>query len=200
MDSNETRASDQKPCRSCVDFKTWIKAQKKNRATEAKENNSNNLNSSNSKFKDDSVQPTTNTTSQLPPKKEPIPSNTLKTENLSNSNSECPVDSEELGRSGWTVLHTMAAYYPENPSENVQKDMKNFMTLLSRLYPCKRCAKDLRKDLKDDPPDVTSQKSLANWMCNLHNKVNEKLGKPLFDCSKVNERWRDGWKDGSCDS
>ena len=25
------------------------------------------------------------------------------------------------------------------------------------------------------------------------------LGKPEFDCSKVFQRWRDGWADGSCD-
>jgi len=33
----------------------------------------------------------------------------------------------------------------------------------------------------------------------MHNIVNMKIGKPKFDCSLVNERWRDGWKDGSCD-
>jgi len=36
-------------------------------------------------------------------------------------------------------------------------------------------------------------------MCEAHNMVNRKLEKPLFDCSKVNERWRDGWADGHCD-
>jgi len=36
-------------------------------------------------------------------------------------------------------------------------------------------------------------------MCEVHNMVNRKLEKPLFDCSDVNERWRDGWADGHCD-
>ena len=36
-------------------------------------------------------------------------------------------------------------------------------------------------------------------MCEMHNRVNVKLGKPEFDCSKVFQRWRDGWEDGSCD-
>lgn len=53
--------------------------------------------------------------------------------------------------------------------------------------------------LKADPPQVESQHSLSQWLCKLHNRVNVKIGKPEFDCSKVNERWRDGWKDGSCD-
>ena len=33
----------------------------------------------------------------------------------------------------------------------------------------------------------------------MHNDVNRRIGKEEFDCSKVDERWLDGWKDGSCD-
>ena len=36
-------------------------------------------------------------------------------------------------------------------------------------------------------------------MCELHNEVNDRLGKPQFDCDKVDERWRTGPADGSCD-
>lgn len=53
--------------------------------------------------------------------------------------------------------------------------------------------------LKETPIQASSQELLSQWLCRLHNKVNVKLGKPEFDCSKVNERWRDGWLDGSCD-
>jgi FAD-linked sulfhydryl oxidase len=35
-------------------------------------------------------------------------------------------------------------------------------------------------------------------MCEAHNRVNEKLGKEKFDCTKTFERWKDGWRDGSC--
>lgn len=53
--------------------------------------------------------------------------------------------------------------------------------------------------LKIDPPKVESQEALSQWLCRMHNKVNVKLGKEIFDCKKINERWRDGWLDGSCD-
>jgi FAD-linked sulfhydryl oxidase len=111
----------------------------------------------------------------------------------------CPPDRQELGSATWSLLHSVAAYYPDRPSPRQQADAKQFLTLFSRLYPCHECAEDLRADLVEAPPRVSSSKEFSEWMCQLHNKVNVKLGKPTFDCSKVFERWRDGWSDGSCD-
>lgn len=76
--------------------------------------------------------------------------------------------------------------------------MKTFFTIFSKIYPCKPCAEDMRRDLEDEPPITTSRHELSQWLCRLHNKVNNKLGKELFDCSTVDERWLHGWKDGSC--
>ena len=53
--------------------------------------------------------------------------------------------------------------------------------------------------LETHPPDTATRLRFSYWMCELHNDVNEKLGKKKFDCSLVDERWLDGWKDGSCD-
>ncbi|XP_017089026.1 FAD-linked sulfhydryl oxidase ALR [Drosophila bipectinata] len=112
---------------------------------------------------------------------------------------DCPLDKVRLGISTWGLLHTMAAFYSDNPTDTEKRDMKTFFEVLSRLYPCEFCAKDFRTDLDVNPINVNSQKELAMWLCKFHNRVNDKLGKPLFDCSKVNERWRDGWLDGSCE-
>lgn len=55
-----------------------------------------------------------------------------------------------------------------------------------------------RHSLETDPPKAASRAELAQWLCVQHNLVNKKLGKPLFDCTRVDERWRRGWDDGSC--
>ncbi|XP_039348687.1 FAD-linked sulfhydryl oxidase ALR-like [Mauremys reevesii] len=112
--------------------------------------------------------------------------------------SNCPLNTEELGRNTWAFLHTMAAYYPDHPSNTQQHEMAQFMDLLSKFYPCVKCAKNLRKSLSIKKPDTSNRKKLSQWMCLLHNDVNKMLGKPEFDCSQMDERWREGWKDGSC--
>ncbi|XP_026325213.1 FAD-linked sulfhydryl oxidase ALR [Hyposmocoma kahamanoa] len=112
---------------------------------------------------------------------------------------DCPLDKEDLGHSTWGFLHSMAAYYPQKPTENQEKDMKKFFHIFAEFYPCEPCALDFWDDIQENPPQTRSRDALSKWLCDRHNTVNKKLGKPMFDCSMVTERWREGWKDGSCD-
>jgi FAD-linked sulfhydryl oxidase len=114
--------------------------------------------------------------------------------------STCPPDVNKIGRSSWTLLHTMSVYLPEKElPQKTQNDLTNFVSILSRTYPCSHCAEDMRKDISQEPPKVQTGQEFANWLCKLHNKVNVKLGKAEFDCRTIYERWRDGPNDGSCD-
>ncbi|KAJ2159774.1 Flavin-linked sulfhydryl oxidase of the mitochondrial IMS [Coemansia sp. RSA 552] len=111
---------------------------------------------------------------------------------------ECPPDSQVLGRATWTFLHTMAAYYPERAEPKQQDMMRSLLGSFSHFYPCGRCASHLREEMAKHPPPVATRIGLSQWLCRTHNKVNVLLGKDEFDCSKVDERWRDGPSDGRC--
>lgn len=116
---------------------------------------------------------------------------------------DCPPDVEQLGRSTWTLLHTMAATYPEKATAQHQEDMQGFLKFFSKLYPCWVCADDFRTWMAHpsgrNQPKLSGRKEFGWWMCEAHNEVNRKLGKKEFDCRLWEERWRTGWKDGRCD-
>ncbi|OJJ48652.1 hypothetical protein ASPZODRAFT_150841 [Penicilliopsis zonata CBS 506.65] len=115
----------------------------------------------------------------------------------------CPPDVEELGRSTWTFLHSLTAAYPTQASTEQQTEMRSFLKLFSRLYPCWVCADDFRTWMAEpsgrNEPRLASRADFGTWMCEAHNEVNRKLGKKEFDCRFWEERWRTGWKDGRCD-
>jgi mitochondrial FAD-linked sulfhydryl oxidase len=117
------------------------------------------------------------------------------------SDARCPPDVEQLGRSTWTFLHTTAAYYPERPTPLQRANMLSLLHALPVLYPCSHCATHLGEEMKSKPPDVSGRVGLSRWLCEAHNEVNGRLGKPQFDCSikSTDERWKDGPSDGSCD-
>ena len=112
---------------------------------------------------------------------------------------DCPPDVQHLGRATWTFLHTTAAYYPENPTPEQRTGMLGLLRALPILYPCSHCASHLAENMKDHPPDVSGRAGLSWWLCQRHNEVNELLGRAKFDCTKTDERWKDGPSNGSCD-
>jgi FAD-linked sulfhydryl oxidase len=114
------------------------------------------------------------------------------------SHSGCPLNRAELGRASWAYLHTLAAFYPEKPSRELSDGMASFMYQYSAYYPCNYCADRTNEELDRNPPRTSSQRDFSLWMCEIHNEVNERLNKPQFDCSKINERWRDGINTGEC--
>ncbi|KAI7906235.1 ERV/ALR sulfhydryl oxidase domain-containing protein [Cokeromyces recurvatus] len=99
----------------------------------------------------------------------------------------CPADVVTLGRAAWVLLHTAAAYYPDRPAPSQMESMRSFLNSFIDNYPC--FSKEFKEYIKEDPIKVGNRKKLSEWLCLQHNKVNQKLGKPLFDCSLVFERW-----------
>ncbi|SCZ90615.1 BZ3500_MvSof-1268-A1-R1_Chr1-3g02102 [Microbotryum saponariae] len=90
----------------------------------------------------------------------------------------------ELGRASWKLLHTMAARFPVEPTEDEKETFKSFLYLFSRLYPCGECAAEFQALLLKHPPQTSSRSAASIHLCHLHNLVNARLGKDEFDCGK----------------
>lgn len=108
---------------------------------------------------------------------------------LNKGKSAAPVTKEELGRATWTFLHTLAAQYPEHPTRQQKKDVKELMAILSRMYPCQECADHFKEVLRVNPVQVGSHAEFSQWLCHVHNVVNRSLGKLVFPCERVDARW-----------
>ncbi|KAF5444315.1 hypothetical protein F2P56_036801 [Juglans regia] len=108
---------------------------------------------------------------------------------INKGNSAAPVTKEELGRATWTFLHTLAAQYPDNPTRQQKKDVKELMAILSRMYPCKECADHFKEILRANPVQAGSHSEFSQWLCHAHNVVNRSLGKLAFQCERVDARW-----------
>ncbi|TQV92677.1 hypothetical protein V2A60_009145 [Cordyceps javanica] len=93
----------------------------------------------------------------------------------------------ELGRATWRFLHTMAARFPDKPTKDERTTFETFMQLFGRLYPCGDCARHFRAILAEYPPQSGSRSAAAGWLCFAHNKVNDRLGKPEFDCNAIGD-------------
>lgn len=93
----------------------------------------------------------------------------------------------ELGNAAWKLLHTILARYPEAPVESEKVYLKRYIESFAQVYPCGDCARHFIKLLQQYPPQIGSRKSAAMWGCFIHNKVNERLAKPRYDCTTILE-------------
>jgi len=100
-----------------------------------------------------------------------------------------------LGRATWKLLHTMTLRYPENPTDDEREALRSYFYLTSRLYPCGECAAELQQLLELYPPQTASRLSASAWLCFVHNQVNERLGKPIFDCAHLDDEYDCGCGD-----
>lgn len=91
---------------------------------------------------------------------------------------------KDWGPGAWKFLHEITFYYPEDPSVEQQTHALNLFNSLRVLLPCEECRTHYDLDLKSFPPDTKSKTTLSQWLIDLHNRVNIRLGKPIVNPSR----------------
>jgi hypothetical protein len=95
------------------------------------------------------------------------------------------------GPSFWATLDFIAFNYPHDPSSSDKKNVKQFITTLGQLLPCATCQQHFTELLSTFVIDdhLKSRDTLTRWIVDLHNKVNERLGKPKVPFEQVSSKY-----------
>jgi len=87
---------------------------------------------------------------------------------------------QEWGPAAWKFLHAMTFSFPDAPTIQQQTDAERLFASLRTLLPCEACRVHYDQEISVHPPDVRSRSTLSAWLVDLHNRVNARLGKPIF--------------------
>ena len=82
----------------------------------------------------------------------------------------------------WEVLHKIGYHY-ENTSpateilrRDARRELDWIINHLDTIVPCPECRHHIESHIKRYP--IVSEKNIGRWIWNLHESVNEQLGKP----------------------
>jgi len=111
-------------------------------------------------------------------KKNPNSSNQIFTDSDYNSNNG--FSTYIWGPCAWHFLHIITFNYPNNPTIQQQKDYYKFFKILGKVLPCKWCRINYVKNTKNTKLSLKifkNRKTLSQWLCNMHNLINDMLDK-----------------------
>jgi hypothetical protein len=82
----------------------------------------------------------------------------------------------------WHTMHISALGYPTKPTYAHKKAAKEFFESLLFLIPCPVCREHYGEFMKNMPvtPFLDRREDLFKWTIELHNRVNQSLGKPRY--------------------
>jgi len=103
------------------------------------------------------------------------------------------------GQPSWVYLHTVTFNYPDDPEEydtihekpigSTRQKYKDFFTNVGETLPCKYCRDSYRIFIKENPIRLDSRDEITLWLYEIHNKVNDKLGKKGIPFEEVQQKY-----------
>lgn len=89
------------------------------------------------------------------------------------------------GPLGWMTLHSVATSYPENPSLSEKQLMVSWLDMFRDTITCPSCQAHFREMLdtyrRQYPGMMDSRQSFAVAAFRMHNSVNRRLKKPIYN-------------------
>lgn len=100
-------------------------------------------------------------------------------------------DPKVWGASFWYMLHLITFAYPDEPNYIQQRGYHDFFVNLQHVIPCLECRKHYSQYIQEHPvtPYLSSKANLIKWLTDIHNKVNQGLGKPTLTIGDVIQKY-----------
>ena len=97
------------------------------------------------------------------------------------------MDTRFWGPSFWSTCDFICFNYPVTPTAEDKKTMSTFFKALAPLLPCGACRDEFSNILRTYPVDkhLDSRDAVSRWMVEVHNRVNERLGKPRVGYDQI---------------
>jgi len=80
----------------------------------------------------------------------------------------------------WRILHSYSLNYPVRPTESDKARAVAYYQAIPTYISCSTCAAHFAQLVSENSPVTDSRASLAEWMFDIHNLVNARIGKPQF--------------------
>lgn len=106
------------------------------------------------------------------------------------------LDPDVWGPHFWFFLHTIAISYPERPNDVTKKKYYEFIMNLPLFIPVESIGNDFSKLLDKYPVSayLDSRDSLVRWFHFIHNKINQKLEKPVISLNEFYTKYYEEYK------
>jgi hypothetical protein len=106
------------------------------------------------------------------------------------------LDPKVWGPHYWFFLHTLAMTYPKYPNDVTKKKYYEFIQNLPLFIPVEQVSKEFAYLIDKYPiaPYLDNRDTFIKWMHFIHNKINEKLEKPLMSLNDFLVQYNNEYK------
>jgi hypothetical protein len=96
----------------------------------------------------------------------------------------------------WFFLHTIAISYPKYPNTITKKKYYEFIQNLPMFFPNENIASEFSNLIETYPvaPYLDCQDAFIRWVHFIHNKINEKLEKPVITLNQFYVKYYENYK------
>ncbi len=102
------------------------------------------------------------------------------------------------GPPGWKFIHYVTMGYPNYPTDDIKKKYYNYFHALKHVIPCGICSSHFTENLETLPLTdevLSSRENLMKWRIDIHNIVNKKNNKKVYDYTEAMILIMGGFKD-----